>query len=262
MIIEYFAKFSFLKRLISSIGTRGLKILGKNRDYFNINGVYFFLDFLDPIDREIIINKKYEHDQVIFIENEMKKNLFSNFLDIGSNSGYYAFYFANKFKNLKIMAFEPNVDAFYKLKKTLKKNSFQNIKIFNFGLSNKKKKVHMKSMIKNDFVHSNSSVVDNLRELNDQNFRVFQSFLKVGDDQIQFKNKNLFIKIDVESHEIFVLKGLIKNLNQNKCLILIEIGHNKFNQVNDFLIKNHFSIVFKSKLRSDYVYSNFNHKMN
>ena len=120
----------------------------------------------------------------------------------------------------------------------------------------------MKSMIKNDFVHSNSSVVDNLRELNDQNFRVFQSFLKVGDDQIQFKNKNLFIKIDVESHEIFVLKGLIKNLNKNKCLILIEIGHNKFNQVNDFLIKNHFSIVFKSKLRSDYVYSNFNHKMN
>ena len=84
----------------------------------------------------------------------------------------------------------------------------------------------------------------------------------IGDDVLKFEKEILAIKIDVESHEIFVLKGLIKNLNQNKCLILIEIGHNKFNQVNDFLIKNHFSIVFKSKLRSDYVYSNFNHKMN
>ena len=139
-MIEYFAKLSFLKRFISSIGKRTLKILGKNRGYFNINGIYFFLDFLDPIDREIIINKKYEHDQVMFIENEMKKNLFSYFLDIGSNSGYYSFYFANKFKNLKILSFEPNFDAFYKLKKTLKKNSFNNIKIFNFGLSNQKKK--------------------------------------------------------------------------------------------------------------------------
>jgi len=100
-MIEYFAKLTFFKKLISSIGTRSLKILGKNRGYFNINGIYFFLDFLDPIDRQIIINKKYEYDQVKFIEKEMKKNDFSYFLDIGSNSGYYAFYFAKKFKKHK-----------------------------------------------------------------------------------------------------------------------------------------------------------------
>ena len=261
-MIEYFAKLSFLKRFISSIGKRTLKILGKNRGYFNINGIYFFLDFLDPIDREIIINKKYEHDQVMFIENEMKKNLFSYFLDIGSNSGYYSFYFANKFKNLKILSFEPNFEAFYKLKKTLKKNSFNNIKIFNFGLSNKKTNVYMKSMIKNGFVHSNSSILNNLREFKDKNFKIFESNLRVGDHEIKLKNKRLLIKIDVEGHEIFVLKGLIKNLNQNKCLILIEIGDNKFNKVNNFMIKNHFKLLFKSKLRSDYVYSNLNDKMN
>ena len=120
----------------------------------------------------------------------------------------------------------------------------------------------MKSMIKNGFVHSNSSILNNLREFKDKNFKIFESNLRVGDHEIKLKNKRLLIKIDVEGHEIFVLKGLIKNLNQNKCLILIEIGDNKFNKVNNFMIKNHFKLLFKSKLRSDYVYSNLNDKMN
>jgi len=261
-MIEYFAKLTFFKKLISSIGTRSLKILGKNRGYFNINGIYFFLDFLDPIDRQIIINKKYEYDQVKFIEKEMKKNDFSYFLDIGSNSGYYAFYFAKKFKNIKILAYEPNADAFYKVQKTLKKNLFDNIKIFNFGLSNQKKNVYMKSMIKKGFVHSNSSILNNPKQFKDKKFQIFKASLRVGDHEISFKNKRLFIKIDVEGHEFFVLKGLIKNLTQNNCLILIEIGDDKFNKVNNFLIKNDFKVVFKSKLRSDYVYSNFKNKMN
>jgi len=46
-------------------------------------------------------------------------------------------------------------------------------------------------------------------------------------------------------------------LNQNKCLILIEIENEKFSEVNNFLNKNSFHKIFKSKYRSDYIYSNF-----
>ena len=86
-----------------------------------------YLDFLDPIDRKIILYNEYEHDSVSFLEDLFAQHSISNFLDIGANSGYFSFYFANKFKNLKVKAYEPNLEAFEKFKKTLNKNLFKNI---------------------------------------------------------------------------------------------------------------------------------------
>jgi len=256
-MIQFFAKLPILKRLIPSIGTRVLKLFKKNRGYFKIGEINFYLDFLDPIDRQIIIHKKYENDQVMFLEKLMKKNLFDYFLDVGANSGYYSFLFANKFENLKVKAFEPNLDAFNKFKKTLNKNSIQNIEAFNFGLSDQEKKAKISSMISHDYIHSNSTIIENLNHEGSKNTKISEVSLKVGDNLFNFSRKKLVLKIDVEGHEIHTLKGLIKNLFENKCLILIEIHNDKFSEVNEFLIKNSFKQIFKSKYRSDYVYTNF-----
>ena len=256
-MIQYFAKLPILKRLIPSIGMRALRLFKKNRGYFKIGKINFYLDFLDPIDRQIIIHKRYEHDQVLFLEKQSEKILFDFFLDIGANSGYYSFYLANKFKNLKVRAFEPNFDAFSKFKKTLNKNSLKNVEVFNFGLSDKEKKVKMYSMITHNYTHSNSTISKNPNDADIINYKIFEASLKLGDNQFNFSKKKLLIKIDVEKHEIYTLMGLIKNLLQNKCLILIEISNEKFSEVDDFLVKNSFKQIFKSKYRSDYVYRNF-----
>ena len=89
------------------------------------------------------------------------------------------------------------------------------------------------------------------------NSKIFETNLKVGDELLNYKNEKLCIKIDVEGHELSVLKGLAKNLKENKCLVLVESGDIKFGDVNNFLIKNNYKQIFKSKLRLDYVYSNF-----
>ena len=256
-MIQFFAKLPIFKRLIPSIGIRVLRFFKKNRGYFKIGDINFYLDFLDPIDRQIILNKNYENDQVVFIEREMGKNLFEYFLDIGANSGYYSFFVANKFKNLKVKAYEPNFDAFNKFKKTLNKNSFKNIEVFNFGLSDQEKKVKMYSLITHNYTHSNSTISKNLNDEDIENYNIFEALLKLGDNQFNFYEKKLLIKIDVEGHEIEILKGLIKNLLNNKCLILIEISNKKFSEVNKYLVKNNFKQIFKSKYRSDYVYTNF-----
>jgi FkbM family methyltransferase len=256
-MIQFFVKFPILKRLIPSIGIRVLRFFKKNRGYFKIGEINFYLDFLDPMDRQIILHKKYENDQVIFIEKRMEKNFFNNFLDIGANSGYYSFFFANKFKNLKVKAYEPNFDAFNKFKKTLNKNSFQNIEVFNFGLSDKEKKVKMYSLITHNYTHSNSTISKNLNDADIENYNIFEASLKIGDNQFNFYKKKLLMKIDVEGHEIEILKGLVKNLSNNNCLILIEISNEKFSEVNKYLVKNSFKQIFKSKYRSDYVYENF-----
>jgi FkbM family methyltransferase len=253
-MIEYLAKFPIFKRLIPSIGMRILSLFKKNRGYFKIGKISFYLDFMDPIDRQIIIHKKYEDDQVLFFADQMDKTSFDYFLDIGSNSGYYSFYFAEKYKNLKIRAFDPNLEPFNKFQKTLNKNSFKNIEVFNFGLSDQEKKVRMRSMITHNYVHSNAAITENFEG---KNIKILEATLKVGDNLFNFSEKKLAFKIDVEGHEIHTLKGLIKNLLRNKCLIMIEISDEKFSEVNEFLIKNSFKQIFKSKYRTDYVYTNF-----
>ena len=256
-MIQFFVKLPIFKRLIPSFGIRFLRFLKKNRGFFKIGEISFYLDFLDPIDRQIILHKNYEVDQVLFFQNKMNKIDFEYFLDIGCNSGYYSFYFANLFKKLKIKAFEPNLEPYNKFLKTLNKNSFKNIEVFNFGLSNQKKKVQISSMISHKHIHSNSIVLKNFKKKTDKNTKISKAYLKVGDKIFNFFNKKIVIKIDVEGHEIFTLKGLTNNLLKNQCLMMIEISDNKFDEVNKFLTKCKFKQIFKSRYRSDYIYTNF-----
>jgi len=256
-MIQYFVKIPILKRLIPSLGIRILKFFRKNRGFFKIGEINFYLDFLDPIDRQIITNKNYEKDQVLFFRNIMEKIEFEYFLDIGSNSGYYSFYFGQLFKELKIRAFEPNLDPYTKFLKTLNKNLFKNIKVFNFGLSNLEKKVLMSSMITHNHIHSNSTILEDFKKKGDKNTKISEAYLKVGDKLFNFSKKKIAIKIDVEGHEIFTLKGLVNNLINNHCLMMIEISDNKFDEVNKFLTEHKFMQIFKSKHRSDYIYTNF-----
>ena len=78
-----------------------------------------------------------------------------------------------------------------------------------------------------------------LKSCEEKASKIFETNLKVGDELLNYKNEKLCIKIDVEGHELSVLKGLAKNLKENKCMILVESGDVKFVDVNDFLIKMH-----------------------
>ena len=253
-MIKSILKIPIFKRLIPSLGIRILKLFNKNRGYYNINNIFFYLDFLDPVDRQIILNKEYEQDAVNFLESEMRSNFFSNFLDIGANSGYYSFYFANKFTDLKIQAFEPNEDAYNKFLKTILKNSFKNIEISNFGLSNINEKTKMITWFKHGIAKTNSTILDKSHDT--KNSKIFETNLRIGDEVIDLSDKKILLKIDVEGHELSVLDGLKVLLNNNKCTILVEIGDEKFEEVDKYLREKNFKIVFKSKYRLDYIYSN------
>ena len=116
-MIKYLIRIPILKRLIPSIGVRLLKILKKNRGFFNIDGFKMYLDFLDPIDRAIILNKTYEVEEINILTKLIKKNSTKKFIDIGANCGFYSFQFA--MQNLEVLAFEPNSEALLKMKKKI-----------------------------------------------------------------------------------------------------------------------------------------------
>ena len=123
-MIKYLIKIPIFKRLIPSIGIRLLKILKRNRGFFNINGFKMYLDFLDPIDRAIILNKAYEVEEINILTKLINNNLSIKFIDIGANCGFYSFHFA--MQNLEVLAFEPNSEARLKMNNTISQN--QNLK--------------------------------------------------------------------------------------------------------------------------------------
>ena len=82
--------------------------------------------------------------------------------------------------------------------------------------------------------------------------------MKVGDNIFNFKNKFLCFKIDVEGHEIYTLEGLINNLRNNKCLVLIEIFDLNFHKVNKFFKNINYRQTYFFKNTSYYVFSNIN----
>ena len=252
------SKLPILKRIIPSVGIRLLRLIKKNRQYFNIKNIQMFLDFLDPIDREIILTKEFEDEEYQFLLNQIYQKKINYFLDVGANCGYYSLKISKEVSNIKVFSFEPNEEAHLKFSKSLEKNPSlsKKINLNKFGVSNKNSQLKMQSMIKFGYVQTGGSsvIINNFKDAN----HVFIGEFKVGDKYINLKNKNLAIKIDIEGHELNALQGLQKTLISNKCILQIEIFQKNFKKVNNFLFSLGFKNFHEIKKRSNYFYTNFN----
>lgn len=249
-------KIPLIKRIIPSLSLKILKILKKNRGYFKIKDTKMFLDFLDPIDKQIILNQEYEKLEINYLMKEIKKNNIIHFIDIGANCGYYSIFIAKNVSNIIIQSYEPNKEAFFKFKKTLEINPVlkEKINIYNFGLSAEKKELKMQSMVKHGYSQTGGSAI--IENISYENFDVYDAQFEIGDKIINQNKNTIAIKIDVEGHELNVLKGLKNTITNNKIIIQIEIFEKNFKKVNNFLTSLDYKIVYEIKERSNYFYSN------
>lgn len=256
-MIKYLIRIPILKRLIPSIGIRLLKILKKNRGFFKINGFKMYLDFLDPIDRNIILNQTYEIEEINILTKLIRNYSTIKFIDVGANCGFYSFHFA--MQNLEVLAFEPNPEAILKINNTLIKNKNLNdrIKIFPYGISDINSKMQMRSMVKHGYAQTGGSTVNTEGPYQKNNLKIYKAEFKIGDEILKFQKKNIAIKIDVEGHELNVLKGFQNLLKFNNCIIQIEIFEKNFNLVNSYLLEKNYILIDQLKERANYFYSNY-----
>ena len=219
-----------------------------------------FLDFLDPIDREIILHQEFESLEINYLIKQINNNKINYFLDVGANCGYYSINIAKEISDIIILSFEPNDEAYFKFLKSLEKNPelSKKIKLEKFGLSNKSTKLKMQSMVKFGYAQTGGSSVTNNNEI-ENNLNFFADF-KIGDEVVKLNNEKIAIKIDVEGHELYVLEGIKKILQKNKCILQIEIFSKNFEIVNIFLLSFGYKLFYEIKNRSNYFYSNFNLK--
>lgn len=136
-------------------------------------------------------------------------------IDIGANIGIYSRYLSNIFEQVE--AFEPLMEA----SKYLKNANLKNVTVYNIALSDYKGNVDFNIPVKKGVErYGNSSIENSISNKFDEVKHINVRTEKL--DNYKFENID-FIKIDVEGHEMQVLKGAQKTIQKNKPVIQIEI---------------------------------------
>ena len=225
----------------------------------NYNKILLNLD--NYIDSIIYLNGSYEQKNIEFLETLFSQHKCTYFIDVGANIGIYSMYFANN-SNLKMSySFEPNPSNYAQLSANIFLNNIsEKVKLFNVALSDKTSQGQLfvvKEKTDDDFGKYNAgmhSLNKNLtRDMNPVAVNIYR-----GDDLINLSEEIICLKIDVEGHELNVLKGISNLLNSNKCIIMIEIFDEMYTTTNNFLLENKFKkINLDLDFGLNYFYKNF-----
>lgn len=207
---------------------------------------------------------------------------FDSIIDVGAHKGEFINLFLSNFKTKTIYSFEASPMTFKILSNKIEyfRNKFKSSKIIieNYAIGDVKKKVLLKQL-----KESSSSTIRNLNENSKylkKKFFFLQenkkgSFFKeteveqitLSDYLVKINIDNIdFLKIDTEGYELEVLMGA-KEVLFKISIVLFEHHYDdmidknyKFSDVHNFLLTNHFTQLYKSKMpfrkTFEYIYIN------
>jgi len=232
-------KFSRVSFLYNFVRIPIRKILWKlGQDNLKNNG-QIYAPIFDYITTEIILDGRFENNLLTCLETFFKnENRFKGeeltCIDIGANIGNHSLFFHKWFTN--VISFEPHPLNFKLLKMNVEGT---NIEIHNLALSDTENNLILNNK---DSFNSGAHTVTNENIMNGINIRT--AIL----DKIIQDNKTIdLIKIDVEGHEVKVLKGAVNTINRCRPTIIFEQAIEKIDDgTNDTI-----------KLLKEYGYSNF-----
>lgn len=237
-------KIPIFKRVLPSLLRNFFILIKKEKFKIVYKNLILETNIRDPHDREIYFTNQYEEKQFQEVFHIIKKNKVEIFLDVGANVGIYSLLLAKNFR-LNIVAFEPVRSNYNKFLRNIENNKLnKNIETHNLGLSNKSAILRMKTNTKFGYMQSAGyHVSDEGQEM--------AEFVK-ADELLNYKNKTIYIKIDTEGHEQFVLEGAIELIKNNNIFLQIEIWDNNFNAVKVKLKSMSFDFI--KKIKDDYFF--------
>jgi FkbM family methyltransferase len=154
----------------------------------------------------------------------------STFIDVGANVGLFSSTmsrFQKIYPNMEIYAFEASPDTYTRLQKTAVGTK---INIYGIAVSNANKVL--------EFVHGAVSHVFAVKEKANSYHYKNSSITKVEAkrlDSFEFKGRDIIIKIDVEGHELEVLEGAEKLLEQKRVKAVFLDGYDHHATINNML---------------------------
>ena len=203
-----------LKRTWPSILKRVIPLLwGSNEKIITIEVGVFSLNITRYVERLIAFYGDYEHKQVDYLLSVMKKSKADVFFDIGANIGYYTIAAAARAEPSKIISFEPDQRSIKQIKLNLQLSGISDkVEVVGSAVSDKTGKVEFN-------LTPDASPASSWVGSGENSITVDCAAL---DDFYDFKDKCLFMKIDIEGHELSALKGMDRLLKNNKVFMQLE----------------------------------------
>lgn len=156
--------------------------------------------------------QNYEEEDKNYVVEYLKKRP-GLFIDIGANIGLFSFYIISKLPEQKIMAFEPETQAFRCLELSKKANHFTHFTPLKFAIAETEEELLFYIDKKNFGGHRLNRTTGN-----EESIKITTAPLK---NFVQGQSISA-IKIDVEGAELGVLKGIREIIKQDKPLVVIE----------------------------------------
>ena len=253
--IQEIYKISIFKRIIPTLLKIYIKLLKKNEIIIRHKDINLKLNLLNPIDREIYLKGSYEKKQIDYLCNFIKDNKIIYFIDIGAHMGFYSIMISNL--KIKVFSFEPVISNFKQLNENKNLNKFENMRIYNFALSNNEKRVEM--WVPNKEKTGGYTIYDSkdeeLKKYNIKKINKEECISKIGDNIIKIDNERIAIKIDVERHEFNVLEGLDNLLKKNDIILQIELFEDRQEGIIKYLKERNFKHI--NTIQKDFYFKNF-----
>lgn len=178
------------------------------------------LDLAKPTQRSLYFEHEYEKHVTRCLETYLKPG--ETFIDVGAHVGYYSL-MASRLVGTEgqVVSFEPNQENFVRLCGHVKLNDVRNIRPLNLAVSDKG---GLREFFVNPFNDGGHSL---------QSFDGYEALRKVRVESIsldEFVEKQLggkaieFVKIDVEGHQLNVLRGMQRILRRSMPKIILEMS--------------------------------------
>lgn len=194
------------------------------RQFCNNTVIEIEYGFRMSIDKSDFVQRRYltgegssEDDFIECISQEMKEAN-GDFVDVGANVGFYSLLFAS-ISSGSVFAFEPLNYNINSLQKNCELNGFNNISIFSYGISNQREYSTIHYYPFNKGAAGNSTSHTGLSFLKKSQKVKFERM----DTVKELSDKISLIKIDVEGHELNVIKGSKKTIQTQQPDLFIEI---------------------------------------
>ena len=186
---------------------------------------------------EVLVNykKSFEYSTLELFSTILKKD--NVIIDVGANSGLYSIFYSKLVGSQgKVYAFEPDAATFSLLTENLQLNNCENVKTYNFALSNKESRIEMVSFNPENVKLGDGDSFKYIREVHtdkggDKNNSIHA--YRLDDlEELNTVAKIDFIKIDVEGAELLVLQGSVNTILKHKPTIIFELSGTWTNRFN------------------------------
>ena len=228
---------AFLRRLGDKLLALGAQMIrtpaklvrrGEGRDlYATHSGDLLWLNGTGYLDRQIIGTGSFEPESMFAAQRLVREG--DVVLDVGANIGYYTVRFGKLVgAGGRVLAAEPTRHYGHILERNIAENGLANVRILDYGLSDRADTVRIDIGPSSATMHSPAGF-DRV---------LFQETIKIArlDDVAESLDLQRldFVKIDVDGHEPFVLRGAWAVLGKYSPIILMEISHLHYFQAGVF----------------------------